>query len=129
MIESLFIKKNDPIVLINSVLFIGLDYYDLDKTYIFIKQNKEKIEQFGEEWIVDHIVTDNVYKGYFSSPPYADFLGEKIYNRDDISLIGYSEKFRYFLGGLSINGNNFSFGEFFAAKFRFTSFKREFIRN
>ncbi|WP_138417791.1 hypothetical protein [Aquibacillus sediminis] len=123
MIENLFIKKNNPLILQDCTLFIGLDYYDINTTYIFTKQNTNKVEQFRHEWVQNHLKKERVNKGYFSSPPYSDFIfPDKFIDRDDIAIIGYNNGVRYFVEEVQIEDTKF--GGYFAAKFSFSNYKR-----
>lgn len=125
MIENLFLKKATPLILQDCTLFIRLDYYDIGTTYIFTNQITNKVEQFGDEWIKNHIRTENDNKGYFSSPPYLDFvLMNKFIGRNDIAIIGYYKKIRYIVDGVHIGDTRSEFEKYFAAKFRFSEIKQ-----
>ena len=124
MIEKIFTKNSikKPLILTNCTLFIDLEHYDIGTTYIFRNQENYKVEEFGQEWVVDHIRGDIFNKGYFTSPPYLDFMfGEKLSNYEIVSIIGYSNNVRYYVSGISVG--NSKYGEEFVCKFSFLDFK------
>ena len=125
MIENLFNKTNDPIILQDCTLFIGLDYYDIGTTYIFSKYNTKKVEQFGNLWIKKTIRTDEFNRGYFSSLPYVDFAFSNKLSQDGISIIGYYKNGRYIVEGIDIEDNRVGFGDdnYFVANFSFYNIK------
>ncbi|MDR4927238.1 hypothetical protein [Peribacillus simplex] len=125
MIEKIFTKKSlkKPLILTKCTLFINLEHYDIGTTYIFSNQTTYKVEEFSSEWVQDNLKTEIFNKGYFSSPPYLDFIfGEKFNHPDEVAIIGYSKGIRYYVSGISVGDNSMS--DNFVAKFRFLDCKK-----
>lgn len=125
MIEKVFTNSSirKPLILTSCTLFIDLEHYDIETTYLFRNQTSYKVEEYSNEWIVDRIRGEIFNKGYFSSPPYLDFMfGEKLNNPEITSIIGYYGKTRYFVSGISISKNKI--GEDFVCKFSFLDLER-----
>jgi hypothetical protein len=123
MIENLFVKKKLPLILNECTLYIGINHYDINTTYIFKENTSVKVEQFGHEWIQNHLKMETFHIGYFSSPPYTDFLFNRIDESDDVAIIGYSKRTRYIVNGISISKDKSNFGEYYLAKFKFLECK------
>ena len=125
MIEKIFTKNSikKPLILTNCTLFIDLEHYDIGTTYIFRNQTYYKVEEFGNEWVVNHLRGEIFNKGYFASLPYLDFMfGEKLFNSVIVAIIGYSGKSRFYVSGISIG--NTKMGEDFVCKFSFLDLQR-----
>jgi hypothetical protein len=125
MIEEIFTKNSikKPLILKNCTLFIDLEHYDIGTTYLFRNQANYKVEEFGNEWVINHIKGEFFNKGYFSSPLYSDFMfGQKFNNPDIVAIIGYSGRSRYYVSGISIGDNKI--GDGFVCKFRFLDLQR-----
>ncbi|MGX9134965.1 hypothetical protein ACWV26_11395 [Rummeliibacillus sp. JY-2-4R] len=125
MINELFYNKHKkilPIVLTDCLLFVGLKYYELNKTYIFLKEERVGVSEVGDLWLKGHKKSDLSYKGFFSSNNSFELI-----NLDDpvevVSIIGYDKNKRYQLLDVSIGNSTFNFNGNFAAKFRFYEYR------
>lgn len=122
MISEIFLKNRaqKPLILDNCTLFIKLEHYDINTTYIYKKQGSYKVEECGQLWVQDYIRTEISYIGYFTCPPYSDFVFGDAFSgvdSEDVVIIGYSKGIRYYVDGISITKDKFGFGVGYATKF------------
>lgn len=106
MIEKLFNKKSNPIVLENAFLERGKQRELVSKIYLFMKTKNLKVEELGNEWITDHINVENSYKGYFYSVPqpvsFERLLGIDSFD-EEVTLIGERGSTQFKINGVSVN--------------------------
>lgn len=125
MIRELFYNKHKkilPIVLTDATLFVDLKHYNLNNTYIYLREERIGVSEVGDIRIKGYKKSDASYKGLLSTNNSFDLI-----NLDDslksVSIVGYDRNKRYHLLDVSIGSNSFSFDGSFAAKFSFYDYK------
>ncbi|MFL0365722.1 hypothetical protein ACH0BF_22190 [Pseudobacillus sp. 179-B 2D1 NHS] len=128
MIEAIFSKGKEPLILEECMLFIGLSWYEIGRTYVFEEHQTHKVGKFKKPWRNRHIVTEHMNYGYFSSLPRSGVFTYELLESESekAAIIGYSKGKKYYVYGISTDKYRDRFdgkGYSTVIKFRFLELK------
>lgn len=132
MIEKLFQNSrfnNSLLILEDCTLYFRLEYFTVEKVYIFHRQDEYPFSVVGDIWVQGPIQTEYFNKGYISTPIYsAKHISLPNYfdafNAEEVSIFGYSKNRKYQIQGVSFSKNHVNLQNGIAAKFSFHELKR-----
>ncbi|MGR6899390.1 hypothetical protein [Rummeliibacillus sp. BSL5] len=128
ILQNNLFNSNNPIVLKNCTLFFRLKHFEIDDVFLFHRQDTYPFSIVGELWLKGRIQTEYNSKGYFSTKFYTIEHFHMCnhfdnYSAEEISIIGYYEKKKIQVSGISLIKNKLDFNEGLTCKFSFIEWK------